>query len=501
MSDLDRSENDCLSRRNLLYLPSLLMIVVGLFGMLWFSLFPKPPAEDPLARVFYDHDRALLMASERQGEETRFITVLIPFDRTRFFINNGEPKGYEYELVRAFEQYLNERRRRGDPQIQAIYLPTRFSQLIPLLAEGIGDIAAGGLTVTPERAAQVVFGRPYMDDVAELVVSHVGAPPLAGLDDLAGRRFVVLRGSSYVESLQALNTSFVGRGLSPIDIVEAAPELQTEDLLEMTHAGIIDYTVADRHIADLWAGVLEGIHVHDDIAVAEGGAIAWAIRSGADTLKAEIDGFMDEVRRGTLIGNVIFNRYFDNVQFITNPLAADPLDDLVRYRDLFERHADEYGLDWRLVAAVAFQESRLDPNARSPRGAIGLMQLLPDTAAYVGVDDPKPVEANILAGVRYLAYLRDEVFADDVLDDQTRQHFMLAAYNAGPRRIRELRAMTEQQLGLDPNRWFFNVERAAQARIGNETVRYVTDVNKYWLAYQLGEAILAERRAERQAVN
>ncbi len=490
-----------MSRRRLIYLPSVLLIAIGLAGMLWFKLYPEPPREDPLARVIYDHERALLMASEREGEEMRFLTVLIPFDRTRFFIQNGEPRGFEYELVRAFEQYLNEQRQRGEPQIQAIYVPTRFSELVPLLADGIGDIAAGGLTITPERAALVDFSRPYMEDVVELVVAHVGAPPLEGLDDLADRRVVVLRGSSYVDSLAALNHDFAARGLGLIEIVEAAPELQTEDLLEMTHAGIIDYTIADQHIAELWAGVLEGIHVYDDIAVAKGGAIAWAIRRGADALAGKINGFLETVRRGTLIGNVLFNRYFDNTQFIANPLTGEGLDDLVRFREQFQRYGEEYGLDWRLVAAVAFQESRLNPEARSSRGAVGLMQLLPDTAAYVGVDDATAVDANILAGVRYLAYLRDEVFDDEALDDQARQQFMLAAYNAGPRRVRELRAITKDELGLDPDRWFFNVERAAQARIGNETVRYVTNVNKYWLAYRLGDAILAEREAQRGAVN
>ncbi len=491
-----------MSRSQLLYLPPVLLIVVGCLGMIWFRLFPPPVVLDPLSRVIYDHDRALLMASAREGQAIRFVTVLIPYDRTRFFIRNGQPMGFEFELVRAFEQHLNEQRRRGDPLVQAIYVPTRFNQLVPLLAQGIGDIAAGGLTVTPERAASVRFSHPYIEDVAELVVTHVRAPPLESLTDLAGRRVVVLRGSSYVGSLEALNTRLEAQGLKPVEIVEAAPELVTEDLLEMTHAGIIQYTVADRHVAELWAGVLPGIRIGDDLAVAEGGTIAWAIRDDAPELAAEVDAFLETVRRGTLTGNVLFKRYYDGQRFIDNPLAARGLDDLVRYRELFERHAAAHGLDWRLVAAVAFQESRLDPEARSPRGAVGLMQLLPTTAAYVGIEDPAPVEANIEAGVRYLAYLRDRVLgAENGLDDQVRQHFMLAAYNAGPGRLRELRAMTRDELGLDPDRWFFNVERAAQARLGSETVRYVTDVNKYWLAYQLGDAILAEREPLRDAVN
>ena len=491
-----------MNRQNLYYLPSVLLILIGLIGMVWFLLYPEPPDEDPLARVIYNHERALLMAAEREGEETRFLTVLIPFDRTRFFIRNGQPMGFEFELVRAFEQHLNENRKWGEPLVQAIYVPTRFNRLVPTLAEGIGDIAAGGLTLTAERAAQVDFSRPYIEDVAELIVANRRAPALESLDDLAGQRVVVLRGSSYVESLNRLNEDLAARGLPAIDIVEAAPELGTEDLLEMAHAGIIDFTVADQHIAELWSGVLAGLRVHSDLRIAEGGSIAWAVRPGAEALKAEIDAFLETVRRGTLIGNVLFNRHYDGHRFIDNPLTGNGLDDLIRYRELFEEHAAAHDLDWRLVAAVAFQESRLDPDALSPRGAVGLMQLLPTTAAYVGIDDAGPVEANIQAGVRYLAYLRDQVLANDNnLDDQARQHFMLAAYNAGPGRLRELRAMTRDELGLDPDRWFFNVERAAQARIGSETVRYVTDVNKYWLAYQLGEALLTEREAQRQAVN
>jgi membrane-bound lytic murein transglycosylase MltF len=491
-----------LSRQNLTYLPSVLLILIGLIGMLWFTLYPPPPEEDPLARVIYNHERALLMAAEREGQETRFLTVLIPFDRTRFFIRNGQPMGFEFELVRAFEEHLNEGRQRGEPLVQAIFVPTRFNSLVPTLAEGIGDIAAGGLTITAERSALVDFSQPYFEDVAELVVAHVGAEPLERVEDLAGRRVVVLRGSSYVDSLARLNETFAANGLDAVEVVEAAPELGTEDLLEMVHAGIIDYTVADQHIAELWAGVLPGLHVDADLRIADGGSVGWAVRPGAGALRAEIDAFMETVRRGTLVGNVLFNRYYDGQRFIDNPLSSNGLDGLIRYRELFQQHAAAHDLDWQLVAAVAFQESRLDPEARSPRGAVGLMQLLPTTAAYVGIDDPTPVEANIEAGVRYLAYLRDQVLGgDNGLDEQARQHFMLAAYNAGPGRLRELRAMTRDELGLDPDRWFFNVERAAQLRIGSETVRYVTDVNKYWLAYQLGEALLVEREAQREAVN
>ncbi len=486
----------------LLFAPAAFLILVGLLGMAWFLVFPPPPPPGPLDRIIFSAERALVMAAERGGDDTRFLTVLIPYDHSRFFIQNGEPKGFEYELVRAFERELNAKRKRGDPELQAIFVPTRLGDLVPRLAQGIGDIAAGGLTITPERAALVDFSRPYFEDVAELVVAHKGAPALERIEDLAGRRVVVLSGSSYVGGLEALDRRFAAEGLAPVEIVEAAPELNTEDLIEMTHAGIIDYTIADQHIAELWQGVLDGIRVDPRIAVAGGGQIAWAIRKDApESLKKAVDKFLATVRRGTLTGNILFRRYFEKRRFVENPLEKAPLDELVRYRDLFEAEAGAHGFDWRLIAAVAFQESRLNPEAKSPRGAIGLMQVLPSTAASVGIDDPAPVDNNIAAGVRYLAYLRDDVFTDPDLDEQAREQFMLAAYNAGPTRIRKLRAMTADEYGLDPNRWFFNVERAAQAKIGNETVRYVTNVNKYWLAYQLGEAILEERQKERGAMN
>ncbi len=486
----------------LLFAPAAFLILVGLLGMAWFTVFPPPKPPGPLDRVIFSADRALLMAAERGGDDTRFLTVLIPYDHSRFFIQNGEPRGFEYDLVRAFERELNDRRKRGEPELQAIFVPTRLGDLVPRLAAGIGDIAAGGLTITPERAALVDFSRPYFEDVAELVVAHKASPKLERVEDLAGRQVVVLAGSSYVTSLEALNRRFADAGLAPVEIVEAAPELNTEDLIEMTHAGIIAYTIADQHIAELWQGVLDGIRVDPEIAIAGGGEIAWAIRKDApESLKEAVDAFLETVRRGTLTGNILFRRYFENRHYVENPLNKAPLDDLVLYRDLFEAEALAHGFDWRLIAAVAFQESRLDPDARSPRGAVGLMQVLPSTAASVGIDDPAPVDNNIAAGVRYLAHLRDDVLADPTLDDRVREQFMLAAYNAGPTRLRQLRAMTQDELGLDPDRWFFNVERAAQARIGNETVRYVTNVNKYWLAYQLGEAILQEREAQRGAVN
>ncbi len=361
-----------------------------------------PPPEDPLARVIYDHDRALLMAAERGGDQTRFLTVLIPYDRTRFFIKNGQPLGFEFELVRAFEQHLNEKRRRGDPLIQAIYVPTRFSRLVPLLAEGIGDIAAGGLTITPEREALVRFSRPYIENVAELVVAHKAAPPLSSLDDLAGKRLVVLRGSSYVESLHALNEDFRERGLTAIEIVEAAPELGSEDLLEMTHAGIIDYTIADRHIAELWAGVLAGIRVHDDLAIAEGGAIAWAIRDGAPSSRPRSTPSWrpsGAAPSSATCSSTATTPATASSRTRSPATASRTSSATASSSSATPRRTTSTGAwspPWRSRKAGSIPW----PGTRAGRGHHAAPA---DDGGLCRVEDPMPVDANILAGVRYLA--------------------------------------------------------------------------------------------------
>jgi membrane-bound lytic murein transglycosylase MltF len=161
---------------------------------------------------------------------------------------------------------------------------------------------------------------------------------------------------------------------------------------------------------------------------------------------------------------------------------------------LFRRYAGEYDFDWLMVAAQAYQESRLDQSVRSGVGAVGVMQVLPSTAADIGVEGIEELEPNINAGVKYLRYLHDQYFADLPLDRRNRHLFAFAAYNAGPNRIRRLRA-TAERVGLDPNVWFGNVEAVAAKEIGTETVRYVSNIAKYYVAYTLA---MARQAAEEQ---
>jgi membrane-bound lytic murein transglycosylase MltF len=373
-------------------------------------------------------------------------------------------------------------------------------RLIPLLAEGRGDIAAANLTITPERAAVVDFSRPYIDEVREVVVTGPGAPPLTTLDDLSGMDVHARRSSSYWPSLEALNAGLAARGLAPARLVAADEHLEDEDLLELVAAGSLPLAVVDDHKARFWASVLEGLEVREDLAVRTGGKIGWAMRKGTPELRKLVDRFLATTKRGTLVGNVLAERYLVDNAWARDPLASDAVKRFRRAAPAFRRFADRYAFDWRMVAAQAYQESRMDQSLRSPAGAIGVMQVLPSTAAdpAVAVRDITKLENNIHAGVKYLRVVADTYFAEPGIDPRDRTLFAMAAYNAGPSRIAEARAEAER-MGLDPDRWFDHVEHAAARLIGRETANYVRNVAKYYYAYGLVEASLPHKEKAMKA--
>ncbi len=433
------------------------------------------------------------------------IRVLVTYKKTEYFVVKGQQRGFEYELMEQYERAVNKGRKKGQPHIDIVYIPVPFERLIPSLIKGRGDVAAAGLTVTPARREKVAFTIPYVTDVSEVVVTHKSNTSIRSLNDLSGRIVYVLSGSSYVQHLVRLSKRFKAEGKAPIYIVESDAYLATEDILELVNAGIVDVTVADNHIAELWANVLPDIVVHKDIAVNTSGQIAWAVRKNNPKLLKNLNSFLKNHRKGTTLGNVLFKRYYENTRWIANPLSDTAQEKLEKYNALFQRYAEEYDFDWLLIAALAFQESRLNPNKKSHRGAVGIMQVKPSTAKdkNIGIKNVTKLENNIHAGVKYLAFLRDRYFTTPEIKRAASIHFSLAAYNAGPARVREMRAKAKK-MGLDPNVWFRNVERAAQQMVGSETTRYVANVYKYYLAYTLlqnlddnkADALKVQARAE-----
>ncbi|HET6521367.1 MAG TPA: transporter substrate-binding domain-containing protein [Geminicoccaceae bacterium] len=422
------------------------------------------------------------------------IRILVSYDRTNFFVVDGEQRGFEYDLLQQYRDYLQTRVKPRSWPVDFVFLPVPLSRLLPALVEGRGDIAAAGLTITPEREELAAFTDPYLSNVREVVVTSEAVEGLETLDDLSGRQVYVDGDTSFAEHLRELSAGLESRGLAPMQIVEADPKLVTEDILELVNAGVVGITVADDHVAHLWDEVLPDVVVRDDLAVHEGGRIAWAVRKENPDLLKSLNAAIADIARGTTVGNVLFKRYYENTEWLRNPVAPAEIDRLGDLRPLFEKYGGMYGFDWRFLAALAYQESRLDPQARSPTGAVGLMQVHPDTAAdeNVGIRDVTGVENNIHAGAKYLAHLRDTHFGDPAIDPTDRVDFALAAYHLGPSRVTELRQQAERE-GLDPNRWFSNVEQIAWRSKNRGTADYITNIHKYHVAYSLAEGVAAAR--------
>ncbi len=429
--------------------------------------------------------------------ERKQIRALVTFSKTDFFLWRGRPRGFETELMQQYESFLNRNVQREDEKVRLVFIPVPFSRLLPALLAGEGDIVAAGLTVTPERQEQVAFTDAYLPDVDEVVVTSESETSIDSLRDLSGRRVYVLRGSSYSQHLRELSETLEAEGGEPIEIVEADEHLGDADILELVNAGIVELTVVDSHLADLWSKVFTKMVVRDDLRLNEGGRISWAVRKSNRQLLASLNEFVEQNKKGTRIGNILFTRYFENDRFVKNPLARHARRRLDQVAPMFERFAERYDFDWLAIAAQAYQESGFDHSLVSPRGAFGIMQVLPSTAAdpQVGIDDISSVENNIHAAVKYLAFLRDRYYASPSIDESDRLAFLWAAYNAGPEKVREMRKRAGA-LGLDPNRWFLNVEHVAQGVAGVETVRHVANTYKYYIAYRLSEELL-HRRAEK----
>lgn len=426
--------------------------------------------------------------------ERRVIRALVTVSRTDFFLNHGRIHGIQAEFLRQFEQRLNQGVGDETKKLRVRYLPVPFDQLIAALEAGYGDIAAAFLTVTPEREARVRFATGRRLKPKEILVTHKDAWVPQSLDELAGRQVTVLRASSYAEHLREFSRRLQARGQAPIEVVEADSSLLSDDLLELVNAGILPMTVVDQYRARFWAKAFPDLRVHEELVLAESNEVGWAVRKDSPKLAEAIDRFIKDYGKGSLIGNMLFRRYFEDDKWISNPSGSAAMDRLQRYLPLFRKYARQYGFDALELAAQAYQESGLHQERTSHRGAVGIMQLLPSTAAdkNVGIQNIDKVENNIHAGARYLAFLRDRYFSDPDISDQDRLLLSWAAYNAGPAKVREMRQLT-RKMGLDPNRWFRNVELAAGRIVGRETVSYVSNIYKFKLAYQLAR----ERKRER----
>lgn len=408
----------------------------------------------------------------RQERILRFITQN---NAHTYYSYRGRDVGFEHDLAAAFADYLGVR-------LEIVTAP--WSELFPTLLERKGDLIGASLTATEERRETLAFSEGYMV-VRQEVVVHASNRQVRDLSDLLGMDVHVRRGTTYEARLRELQ-----EGGLRINLV-LHEDLPTEELIRQVSEGEIEATVADTNIA------LLNRRYHPDVrlafSISSPQLIAWAVRPEDGELLAEINRFFDEIEENGRFQR-IHDRYYDNVEvfdyFDIKVFHQRVSSRLPKYVEAIKREAREFGFDWRLIAAMAYQESHYHPFAVSHTGVRGFMQVTEVTAAEMGVDNRLDPEQSIHAGVKYLSILRERF--EEVKNDRDRLLFSLAAYNVGYGHVRDAQEIARQK-GLDPDRWksleqtlpllrqpeYYRETEHGYAR-GTEPVRYVSRILTYY---------------------
>jgi membrane-bound lytic murein transglycosylase MltF len=413
------------------------------------------------------------------------VRALVLYSRSGFFYVDGKPEGIYYETLQYFERFLNQKLHTRQ-HVQVTFIPVRPDKLQAALTEGVGDLIAYGLVETPEREQQLAFSTPIQTDVKQIVVTRKAFGSLSSFEELGGKKVFVNPLTTYFTNLEQVNGALQKQGKPEILIEKADPSLMDEDLLEMVNAGILPATVTLAERANLWASVFPGITPQPKLVVGSDENLAFAMRKNNPQFKQLVDDFVKTHAMGTSFGNTLWRRYLQSNQWVKNPTTAAEVKKFNEYVAFFKKYASQYGFDYLMVVAQGYQESMLNQSAKSPGGAVGIMQVKPTTAAAapISIPDIGSAENNIHAGVKLLNSIAEKYFGDPKIDSVNRLLLTFAAYNCGPNRIAELREKAPSQ-GLDPNKWFGNVELLVAQSVGQVTVQYVSNIYKYYVAYKL----------------
>ena len=427
--------------------------------------------------------------------KSRNIRALVMINPVSFFYSHGRPRGMLYEELEQLQRVINKKYRTHNLKIKINFIPIRPDELGSALSQGVGDFIAAGVVVTPGRQKRFAFTKPTMKNVTEVIVTGRELANLKSLDDLVAKDIYVNPISRSYDSLVKINEDRAKAGRPLLSVKAADKNLQEDDLIEMVNARLIPATVAMRERAGLWEQILPNIKPHPELVVADEGQLAWVMRQGNPQLKRLLDDFVETHGERTSFGNTLLRRYLKDTQWIKDSTASSEMKKFAVYLEYFKKYAAEYKFDYLMIVALGYQESQLDQSKRSRNGAVGIMQVIPKYAAAkpINVPDVSTADKNILAGVRILNNIERNYFNDPSIDRVNKTLFTFAAYNAGPHRIERLR-MKAQDDGLDPKTWFGNVELETAENIGEETVTFVSNIYKYYVAYKLAQ----ERKLEVQ---
>lgn len=413
------------------------------------------------------------------------LRVITRNNSTSYFLYRGSEFGFHFELAKMLADELGVR--------LEMVVPRANRDVIPWLLEGRGDIAIAGTANDAPRIDRVAVTRPYLKSSLVVVAPKARKDEFASLAGLSKITLLVPPSSSAMGRLRQLAQD---ENVS-LDLKASLESLEPEDLLDRVATGKADAAVVSKRMADV-----ELLH-RDDLAIVyevPGAPLesGFLVRKENPALFAAADDFLKRNYRGTVF-NILYKRYHEDTRRSQDArddeFRGDKLGALTPWDDVFRSAAHDAGVDWRLLASQAVQESRLDPQARSSFGALGVMQIMPATAKELGVVDPLDPIESIRGGARFMKKLVER-YSDPQIELKDRVRFALAAYNVGPMHVRDARALATKE-GLDPNRWFNNVEKAllllSKPRYyqsaqfgycrGEEPVRYVSQIQSRYDQY------------------
>lgn len=429
----------------------------------------------------------------------RSIRALVMMNPIGFFYERGIPKGALYESLEELQKFANKKLKTGKLRVKVTFVPVTPEQVEAALLEGMGDFVANPVVITPERAKRFAFSIPVVPNVTQIVVSNPDFGTLLSVDDLAGKEIYVNPLAASYANLQKNSERLQQSGKAAINIQAADKNLNEDDLIQMVHARLIPATVTTSARAELWSKVFDDVKSQPNVVIADKVDMAMVMRRGNPQLKQLLDEFATTHRAGTTFGNTLLKRYV-STKWVKNSTSEPEMEKFRATVDLFKKYATQYDFDFLMLVAQGYQESMLDQKRRSAAGAVGIMQVIPKYAAAdpIKIRNVEQVDANIHAGAKMLRHIAETYFDDPQIDPVNRTLMAFASYNAGPTRIARLRKKAAT-MGLNPNIWFGNVEQVVAHEVGQETVTYVGNIYKYYVAYKLALE-QSQRRQKARAI-
>lgn len=425
-----------------------IVLVVMWWGCMDTQSDPLPPKTTAFAEypVNKDYDEIV-----QRGK----LVLLTENSSISYYLYRAQPLGFDYEMVHAFAKAHN-------LELEVVLLED-MNDMFDLLLSGKGDVIACNLTVTDERKKFLHFTHPVTESRQVLIQRkpdgwrqmrkhELEDSLIRKLEDLNGKEIYVHQYSSFYSNLQRIQDSLN----IDMDVIEASGNVDSEHLVRLVAQGQIPYTVADENMALLNATYYPNLDVRTALSDIE--YIAWAVRPNSDSLLAVMNNWLEKAaiqRKLAYTHRKYFVAKKDQHRRIKSPYSSFAGKRISEYDHSIQFYSKQINWDWKLLAAMIYEESRFNPDARSWVGAFGLMQLMPATGERFGIDTSMTREANIAAGVKYIKFL-EKFWEDKVADKDERLKFILASYNVGPGHVRDAQCLAEE-LGKNPQVWEGNV--------------------------------------------